>query len=138
MTTTTQIHTAIAQRLAEQGVGTYRPTGVYTAAETGITIKAVPQSPDRIIAITVYDVDEDPDPTNPWQAFIVQLRYRAGKYPTDVDDIADAAHTALTVHHQTWGTVRVDRCHRQSFIPIGADANGRQERTDNYRLVTQY
>lgn len=137
MTTTTQIHTAIAQRLAEQGVGVFRASGAYTAGETGITIKAVPQSPDRIVAVTVYDVDEDPDPASTWQTFTVQVRYRAGKYPTDVDDLADAAHTALTVHHQTWGAVRVDRCHRQSFIPIGADANGRQERTDNYRLVTQ-
>lgn len=133
----TAVHLAVASRLAEQGVATFRPTGVYSASETGITIKAVPQMPDRIVAISVYNIDENSDPTDPRQTYAVQLRFRAGKIPTEVDDIADAAYQALSVDHQEWGTVRVQRSYRTVMAPLGMDANGRQERTDSYRIVTQ-
>lgn len=135
MTTVTQLHRIIAERLAATGIGTYRATGVYTATETGITIKAVPQSPDRIVAVTIYDEIAALDPDDPTTVIPVQLRFRAGTYPTDVDDIADAAKAAMTVHHDVWSGVRIHRCHRRNFTPIGADANKRHERTDNYELV---
>lgn len=137
MTTTTQVHTAIAERLDAAGVGVYKPADVYAAHETAITIKAVPTTPDRIVAVTVYDDDQNPDPGDLRVTYFVQLRFRAGLLPTDVDDIADAAHVAMSVHHQVWSGVRVSRCHRTGFAQIGPDANGRQERTDNYQLVTQ-
>lgn len=134
---TSDVHRAVALRLQEVGVGTFKPTGVYSAGETGITLKAVPQSPDRIVAISIYAIDEDPDPTDPRRTYSVQLRFRAGTNPTDVDDIADAAYQALSVDHQEWGTVRVNRCYRTVMAPLGMDANGRQERADSYRIVTQ-
>lgn len=135
--TVTQVHLAVATRLAQTGVGVFSPTGVYTKDQTGITLKSVPQAPDRIIAVTVYDIDDEVDPNLPRRTYLVQVRFRAGTYPTDVDDIADAAEAALAVDHQTWASVRVERCYRTSVAPLGADANNRHERTDNYRLVVQ-
>lgn len=135
MTTPTKtIATAIAQHLAAAGVAVWNPTGAYASTDTAITIKAVPQSPDRIVALTVYDrvTHRDPDLTD--EVVRVQVRVRAGKYPTDVDDLADAVHGALEVHHATWPGLRVTRCHRISLLPLGPDGSGRHETSMNYEL----
>lgn len=139
MTTTSQVLEAAAHRLAEDGVAQYNPAGTYPAAATGITLKSVPTAPDRVLTLEVYGIDESPDPADDVQHYMLQVRTRGrGFPPTDVDDLAELARDALTVHHDTWpGGLHVDRCRRVSTIPLGADANRRQERTDNYRLTTR-
>lgn len=138
MTTTSQVLEAAAQRLAAQGVGDYDPQAVYPADATGIILMAVPTTPDRVLTLTVYAIDDSPDPADDVRTFMLQVRTRGLRFPpTDVHDLAEAARDALTVHHDTWTDLSVDRCYRVSTIPLGADGNRRQERTDNYRLTTR-
>lgn len=139
MTTTRQVLEAAAQRLAAHGVADYNPAGAYPADVTGITLMAVPTTPDRVLTLEVYDVDDSPDPSDDVAHYMLQVRTRGlPSPPTDVHDLAESARDALTVHHDTWPDgLHVDRCYRISTIPLGADANRRQERTDNYRLTTR-
>lgn len=137
MTATSEVLEATAARLAAAGVAEYNPAGVYDAGATGITLMAVPTAPDRVLTLGVYDIDDDPNPADTVRTFLLQVRTRGLAYPpTDVHDLAESAKAALTVHHAQWGPLAVDRCYRTSMIPLGADANRRQERTDNYRLTT--
>lgn len=131
-----QVARAVAKRLDEAGVGVWNEGGVFTAGQTGITLKTVPPHPDRIVCVTVYNVDEDADPNNPVQAWSVQIRTRAPGMPDDVDDLADDAHDALECHHTQWPGAFVQRAHRENFAPLGPDTNRRHERTDNYRILT--
>ena len=57
----TNLLTGLATALAAGGLGaTYNTSGGYTALQTGIVLGRIPQSPNRIIALTSYDVDEHP------------------------------------------------------------------------------
>lgn len=131
-----QVALAVAQELAAAGVGTWDPDGAYTAGQTAITLKAVPENPDTVIAVTVYNVDEDADPGSVVQAWSVQIRTRAPGRPDAVDNLADDAHDVLETHHAQWPGAFVQRSHRHNFAPLGPDANRRHERVDNYRIIT--
>ena len=123
----------MAELLAAGGIGLWRPTGVYTASEVGITITAVPDSPDQIIALTPYDVDASNGTTDVIQG--VQMRFRAGPDPRVVIDREDAAYALLHMReHTDLGGVHVGLMWRQSQAWIGADSRGRQELTANYYL----
>ncbi|MEV8029268.1 minor capsid protein [Cellulosimicrobium funkei] len=132
-----QVGRAVAQQLAAAGVGTWNPDGVFTAGQTAITLKQVPTNPDRVISVTVYNVNEDPDPRSVTQAWSVQVRTRAPGIPDEVDELADDVHEALECHHTQWPEgVFVQRAHRHNFAPLGPDGNRRHERVDNYRIIT--
>ncbi|MBN8881713.1 MAG: hypothetical protein J0H73_05295 [Salana multivorans] len=136
MTATATILTAAAQQLHAAGVGIYRTNGRYSADETGIVLKTLPTEPDRVIALSTYQVDPDPDPNAQVDVAMLQIRTRGiPNPPTDVDDLAEAAVAALTGHHQDWPGLRIQRAHTVSTLPLGADQNRRQERTDNLRLL---
>lgn len=139
MTTTSAVLHAAAQRLAAAGIAVWSPEGIFPpGTPAAITLKSVPTAPDRVLTLTVYGIDESPDPADDLRDFSLQVRARGLAFPpTDVDDLAEAARDVLTVHHTVWGDVVVDRCRHISTIPLGADANRRQERTDNYRLITR-
>lgn len=133
-TPTKLVAEAAARRLAEAGVAVWNPTGMYTADQKAITIKAVPQDPDQVIALTVYSKQRSPNPDLTDEVVMLQVRVRAGRYPTDVDDLADAADVALSGHHLEWPGLTVARAHRVSYMPLGPDSNGRHETTMNYEL----
>ena len=129
----TLLLTGIAQLLATAGLGTWRDTGVYTAAETGIVMDTVPASPDRVITLTDYVVADDPTLSD--SVIGVQVRTRwGGQDPRPVKDldgsIFDVLHgmpaTTLT------GGVRVVSCFRRSGTSMGQDLNGRWGRSSNY------
>lgn len=135
MTTASDLMTGAALRLAAHNAGTWSPNGAYTDGQTGITIKAVPQSPDAIIALTVYDRETSPNPDLTNQLVRLQVRLRSPKgRPDNVDDLADLVDTAFSGHHMTWGTIRIARAHRVSYLPLGPDGNGRHELSCNYAI----
>lgn len=136
MTTTRQVLDAVTARIAAAGLGKYDPDGIYAPTDTGIVWKVMPPAPDRVIVLNVYGDTTSPDPALPGHLWRVQVRTRTPGHPADVDDLADALHTALTAHRQTWGHLHVARCQRISYGQMGADANRRQERSDNYELIT--
>jgi hypothetical protein len=130
---TSRVLTGLAEHLAAAGVGTWRATGSYQAGETGIVIRAVPASPDRIITLAAYPAGGGPG--NASTTLGVQVRLRGGRDPRDVDDLADAIFDAIdSSGPHLWHGVGVSQVYRQSYSSLGQDSNGRWERSENYYL----
>lgn len=133
MSHTRDLFDGYARLLAEAGVGVYRDTGVYTAAETGLTIASIPDAPDRIVCLTPYDVDSTSGTTDVIEG--LQVRIRAGTDPRAALDLEDAVFALLHMReHAVIGGVPVALSWRQSWSWIGADVRRRQELTANYYL----
>ncbi len=119
------------------------PNGTYPTGATGIFRKRMPERPDRAIVINVYELmDAAPsfDPGIGGQVASVQIRTRVAKAssPLEVDELADSiVHLLHGAHHATWGEVKVERCTYSYGGSIGADSTGREERSDNFRIVIQ-
>lgn len=132
----TLLVTGLAQHAASLDLGTWRTTGVYTAAETGIVIGAFPAAPDRLIALTGYGVTDHPHLSD--DVVGVQARFRwGGQDPRPVDDLADALFDqwqALRDFTLPTG-VRVIFTTRQSSVSLGQDGNSRWTRADNYYIT---
>lgn len=131
MTYTVDLLDGLARHLAEQGLGVYRPDGVYAPGETAITIAATPPAPDRVICLSAYPVAESPVLTDTTTG--IQVRTRASSDPCEVDALDDQVHAL--VHGSgphTFGAVPVQLLYRVSAAPLGADKSGRWERTSNY------
>ena len=125
--------TGIAQLLATAGLGTWRDTGIYTTAETGIVFDTVPQSPDRVITLTDYVVSDDPALSD--SVIGVQVRTRwGGQDPRPVKDldggIFDALHGLEGV--TLTGGVHIVSMFRRSGTSMGQDTNNRWGRSSNY------
>lgn len=129
---TTTLTYAIAQLLDDADVGVWRPEGPdYTAAEVGIFYGPIGPAPDRAIGVTTYLQDDDSE--TGLAVRMVQVRCRGARgAPNGADLIADAAFDAL---HGTYHTSGLASVTRKSTAPMGADGNGRSERSDNYRIV---
>lgn len=136
MSFTTDLLSGIAQLLEDTGQGTWKPTGAYATDDpTPIIIKSVPASPDRVITLSEYSVSDDPTLSDSVKG--LQVRFRAGRDPRTVDDMADDAFDVL---HGLQGVelstgVLIVQSYRQSSALLGADDNGRHERSDNYYLT---
>lgn len=131
---TSDLLDGLATLVAGAGLGTYRPTGVYTADETGITITVVPEAPDRLICLSPYTVS-DTDLTAAITA--VQIRMRTGTDPRALSDLADGLFDLLHNRQGFYcGTVRVALAWRQSQALMGQDTHGRMELASNYYLRT--
>ena len=126
----------LARTLADTGVATYRPAGVYTTAETAITDTVMPDSPDRAVVLTAYDTTDDPALTDCTVA--VQVRTRAGVDPREVADLDDAVFGVLHgLRDRQFGTAAVRFMRRDTSASMGRDAVGRFERTSNYSVRAQ-
>lgn len=108
----------------------WRPDGpAYTAAEIGVFYGTIPDAPDRAVGIRVYSPIDEPD----LLARRVQLYIRGGRrQPFGADRIAGVLFSVL--HDRLRGD-GIASIRRTSAAPLGADANGREERTENY-LIT--
>jgi hypothetical protein len=129
---TTNLLTGLAEHLAAGDVGVWRPPpGVYQPDETGIVIRAIPDKPDRLITLAAYPVDSLPGLADITVG--IQIRVRAGRNPTDCDDLADAVYDLLDgAHSLTFDGVRVVHLYRQSHASLGTDGNSRWSRSENY------
>ncbi|TLQ43485.1 hypothetical protein FEF34_10310 [Streptomyces marianii] len=126
----------LAGLLADAGLGVYRPNPgeVYAADETALGFGAMPDSPDRVIWLNTYPVE---DTDQPDAITGVQFRIRVGPDPLEAGDIADAVFAQL--HNRqalTFGSLRVGLIWRQSQALMGQDATGREELTANYYART--
>lgn len=127
----TDFMTALAQFLHDAGIGTFRTSGTYTSTETAIVFDQLPSDPDRAIAIALYPVSDD-GTTDSIQG--IQFRIRGPRNDRRfVKDTTDRLFDALhDLKHTTWGTTPVVRVYRNSGANLPADANNRQEATQNY------
>lgn len=126
----------LATLLAGAGAGVYRDSGAYAAGEVGIVVGLVPQSPDRVVCLIPYPLTDDPTLSNS----VMGLQVRTRSHTPDARiafDQADAVFDAL----QGLGDVdlapgvRLHIATRTSGVPLGEDAQGRAEWSDNYQLT---
>src|SRR5690606_27530585 len=108
----------------------WRPYGpAYTESEIGIHYGKIPDAPDRAVGIRVYNPIDDPD----LLSRRVQLHIRGGRrQPFGADRIAGVLFAVLHERPRGDGFASILRT---SAAPLGADDNGREERTENY-LIT--
>lgn len=108
----------------------WRPDGpAYQSTELGISYGSIPPNPDRGIGVRIYSADDARD----LLTRRVQLRFRGtpGR-PDGADNLASVAFAALNGLSRVGGISGISRI---SMAPLGADANGREERTDNYEVT---
>jgi hypothetical protein len=129
----TLLLTGVAQLLSVANLGTWRDTGIYTAAETGIVFDVIPVAPDNVITLTDYIVSDDPTLSD--SVIGVQVRTRcAGQDPRPVKDLDGAIFNVLHGLESVTltGGVHVVSLVRRSGASLGQDANNRWMRSSNY------
>jgi hypothetical protein len=110
----------LAEHLATAGIAVYRPTGVYRDDETGLVIGVVPAAPPRVVVVlTCYALADDVDQADSLVGLQVRVR-GAGPDPRDALALLDAVFEEL---------------HGATHLEL-ADANGRYEHADTYRLTS--
>jgi hypothetical protein len=130
---TSRLLTGVAELLDAAGVGTWRPDGsAYTAGETAIVIRDIPQQPDRLITLAPYGLGTALQGMADFEQG-VQVRIRGTTDPQVCEDIADAVFDLLDSYGRgTVGGIAVVDIYRQSYTPLGKDANSRWESSSNY------
>lgn len=126
----------LGQHLAANGIGVWKASGIYLAAEVGITLETVPAALSQCIAITGYAGPES-ETSTPVDYPSVQLRFRGTGDPrvsraraqSAYDLLHGAGHFALP--DGTW----LESCigAQSGPTPLGIDANGRHEHVVNLR-----
>lgn len=123
----------IGQHLADNTEATWRVAGDYAEDDPWpVIVIAVPASPDQIITLTPYPVDEDPATSDVTQGLQVRTRGpRGDPRPVDAinDEIFDALHGLTSV---VLNGIPVVQAYRTSGSYLGADTNGRHEHSANY------
>lgn len=103
----------------------------YTASDVAVYYGPIKSSPDRAVGVRLYQAEDDLE-TGLAQRRI-QVRYRGAKNnPAGADDLADEGFAVLQGLSRTAG---INGIRRESIAILGADTNGREERTDNYTVV---
>lgn len=114
-------------------VGVWKTNGSYAANETGIILGGLPASPDAVIALMAYGVDDDPTLSDSVQGLQVTTRW-GGQDPRAVARLTGLVFNRL---HGLDGVdlatgVHVVSCFRRSWVSIGQDANNRYRTTQNF------
>lgn len=110
----------------------WRPVGPpYTDDEVGLFYGAIGESPDRAVGVRIYGGTDDL--VTGLKVRRVQIRLRGAQGRSDgADVLADAAFARLQRLSRTGG---INGIRRDSMTPLGADTNGREERSDNYAVT---
>ncbi|MFD3749757.1 minor capsid protein [Streptomyces cyaneofuscatus] len=134
MTYTVDLLEGLAELMADEGLGVYRPDAPTVQGEVPIVLGAMPEEPARVYVLTPYPV-EDTDTTDAITA--VQIRYRAGADLREVWGLADGAFRLL--HERRSYRLRgiyVALSWRESAGLMGQDTSGRNELTSNFYFRT--
>lgn len=100
------------------------------ASAVGVFYGGIPDSPDRAIGVRVYGGTDDPLVYQPVRS--VQMRIRGARGDKDdADRIAGFAFALLQGRSRLKG---LSWLQRDTFGPLGADTNGREERSDNWTV----
>lgn len=125
----------LAEHLAAEGIGVYRPAGNYLENEVGIVIGTVPAAPARVLVLSPYPLVDDADQAD--SVLGLQVRARSGgpdpRESLDrLDDVFDLLHGAT---HLDLGGALVHLAMRTSSVPMSRDQSGRYEHADTYQLT---
>jgi hypothetical protein len=132
------ISRGFAQIIDASALAVFHEDAVYEDSETGIVMKAVPPSPDRVVTITV--VPRSDDIAAPQGEVMVQLRFRGlPNQPLDVDALADAVKPLFHgLSKVPMGDHVLVQCDRRQSVPLGQDAFKRWERADQFYLDVEF
>src|SRR5690606_20165705 len=84
---TRQLLEGLGQFLEDAGAGDWNPEGVYTAAQTAITLGGLPTTPDLAISLATYGLGQAGDDIEQTDSSVlVQFRMRGGPDPRVADD----------------------------------------------------
>jgi hypothetical protein len=104
----------------------------YPPDDVAVFYGAIGSTPNRAAGVQVYgasDPDEDEGPSSRR----VQLRLRGRpRDRADADDMADEARPVLIGISRQQGISSISR---QSMARLGADSNGREQRSENYLII---
>ncbi len=121
---------AVCEILGEVPGWHWSPDGAYPDGGVAIFYGDIAERPDRAIGVRVYGGTDDPRVYQPIRR--AQLRIRGARGSRDdADRIAGIAFTVLQGRARTRGLSWIERTY---FGPLGADTNGREERSDNYSI----
>jgi hypothetical protein len=120
---TSRLLTGCAGHLQAAGIGVWRDSGIYTAAEVGIVMQAIPSSPDPVSSIPgLADITQG-----------LQVRVRGTQDPRVAQDLGDAIFDLLdSASGLRWGGIPVVQVYRQSYASLGTDTGGRWQVSHNY------
>lgn len=138
---TNNLLAGLAADLDSAGIADWDPTGPYspTAAAPVITLRSLPDRPDRAIALSVY-TDIDTDDAGLGDVLVaVQARIR-DRSASAVDDLADLIWDrwhglAGLVVGSGETAVHTVLIRRRSSALLGVDGSRRWERADNYYIA---
>lgn len=102
----------------------------YPAGVVGVFYGSIGATPDRAVGVRIYSGD-DPLIYSPIRRMQLLVRGARGR-PDGADTLASLAFLVLQSKARYRGISRIER---NSFGPLGADGNGREERTDNYLIA---
>lgn len=135
MSWTATLAHGLGEQLAAAGIATYRPTGTYTAEETGLVVGVMPASPPRVVVLTLYALADDIDQADSRVGLQVRVR-GAGPDPRNALDLIDAVFDELHgATHLDLAGVLVHLIERTASVPMGRDQNGRYEHADTFHLI---
>lgn len=121
----------VAATLATRTGWAWQPASPYTVDQVGIFYGPIGTTPDKACGIRVYLPSDDL--ATGLKVRQVQLRFRGTPGdPAGADVLADQAFSAL---HGLARVAGLNLVTRVSMAQLGADDNGRQERTDNYQII---
>jgi hypothetical protein len=128
---TVNLLTGMGQYLEAQNVAKW--TSPWVANDTAITIDALPASPDKAVAMSLYPVTDSGGTDS-----VMGLQFRVRGTPnnrTSAKDILDRVFDTLhDLEHVTIGGVPIVRIWHQSGSYLSTDTANRQEYTANYYL----
>ena len=124
-----QVTTRLCEILGEVPGWTWSPTGTY-GSELAIFYGDIPDRPDRAIGVRVYSGSDDSRVYQPIRQSQLRIRGARGDR-SDADRIAGIAFTVLQGLCRIRGLSWIERTY---FGPLGADINGREQRSDNYSI----
>ena len=126
----TELLRGIAAHLSTESAGYYHATDAYPADVRGIFITEAPSTHPSAITLAAYSVTDDTSGVDTTVG--VQVRFREATV-AECGNAAGAVFQALQGRWGVvWGTVRISRVFRRSSAPLGPNAEGLYERTDNY------
>lgn len=122
----------LASHLADNGIGVWKPEGIYAPGELGIYKRVTPVAPDCII-LSEYGVsDSGGRLTDSVRGIQVRIR-RAGNHPDPLEETGEQIFALLHgARGLTLDGQNVVQIRRQSFAYLGQDTGGNHEAVHNY------
>lgn len=107
------------------------PEDLYLESEVAVFYGSIDPTPDRACGVRVYGTIDARD--DHYGARRVQLRLRGARGQARGADLL--AWPAFLVMQNLSRVGGISGASRQSMTPLGADDNGREERTENYLIL---